>query len=649
MAQDETAQSEDAGSSRQVSRWDELWQRAKYHIRQLVRPVQPSSVPGMGAIVHDETAGVTFRVWAPHAEHVFVTGTFNGWSEWRTPLARERGNGHWSVKVPEATVGEGYKYIIHSHGQTFLRADPYASEVAGPDRHSIIHRRHFFWTPPPVSYNPPARDELVIYELHVGTFNEDPENVVGTFRSLRTCLPYLRQLGINAIELMPVAEFAGDYSWGYNPAYPFAISRTYGGRQAFKGLVEAAHKQGIAVIVDVVYNHLGPQDLDLWRFDGWHENGKGGIYFYNDWRSKTPWADTRLDYGRREVREYVRDNVFMWLETFRVDGLRWDATSYIRNAHGHDGDPGADIAAGWQMMQEINAEVRRRYPERFTIAEDMQENEWLTKSVAEGGAGFNAQWDANFVHTVREAIISTEDDQRDIEAVAAALRSRYDDDPFDRIIFTESHDEVANGKARVPEEIAPGESAGYFAKKRSILGAALVLTAPGIPMLFQGQEFLEDGWFSDQDPLDWRKAGRHRGILLLYQKLIKLRRNLEGTTRGLLGPHVNVFHTNNQEKVLAFHRWDQGGSGDDVIVVVNFGNRPRPSYTLGFPHEGLWHVRFNSDEQIYDPAFGAHTCPDVVAAPVPAVTDSAAGLDYWGNVTLAPYTVLILSQDPGKR
>ena len=628
------------------TRWQELWERAKYYARQLVRPVEPSRVPGMGAVVHEkESEGVTFRVWAPHAERVFVAGSFNDWSRWQTPLARENGNGHWSSTVPEAAPGDVYKYVIHHKGERLLRGDPYSREVAGSRQDSVIHRPTFFWTPSPVPYERPAREELVIYELHVGTFAEDPDNAVGTFRSLQARLPYLRRLGINAIELLPVAEFAGDHSWGYNPAHPFAITRTYGGQKAFKVLVEAAHAEGIAVIVDVVYNHFGPQDLDLWRFDGWHENGKGGIYFYNDWRSKTPWADTRLDYGRPEVRAYVQDNAFMWLETFRVDGLRWDATSYIRNAHGHDGDPGADIGEGWQMMQEINEAVQARLPDRIMIAEDMQENEWLTKSTADSGAGFDAQWDANFVHTVRQAIITAEDDGRDLDAVAATIGSRYDGDPFDRVIFTESHDEVANGKARVPEEIAPGDGESYFAKKRSVLGAALVLTAPGIPMLFQGQEFLADGWFTDQEPLDWRRLGRHRGLFLLYQRLIALRRNVEGTTRGLLGPHVNVFRVDNEEKVLAFHRWDQGGPGDDVIVIANFANRRQESYTVGFPHEGVWRVRFNSDEQIYDASFGDHGSLDVVAAPVPEETETGDGLNYWGNVTVAPYSALILSQD----
>ncbi|MCK7493864.1 MAG: alpha-amylase family glycosyl hydrolase [Comamonadaceae bacterium] len=109
-------------------------------------------------------------------------------------------------------------------------------------------------------------------------------------------------LGVNVVQVMPVAEFAGDYSWGYNPAHVFAVESAYGGPDAFKTFVKACHQRGLAVVLDVVYNHFGPSDLDLWRFDGWSENDKGGIYFYNDDRSSTPWGDTRPDYGREAVR-----------------------------------------------------------------------------------------------------------------------------------------------------------------------------------------------------------------------------------------------------------------------------------------------------------------------------------------------------------
>ena len=124
------------------------------------------------------------------------------------------------------------------------------------------------------------------------------------------------------IELMPVNEFAGDISWGYNPAYPYAVEEAYGGPDGLKEFIDASHGLGMGVVLDVVYNHLGPSDLDIWQFDGWQENDKGGIYFYNDYRSATPWGDTRPDYGRQEVRDYLTDNALMWVNEFHADGLQ---------------------------------------------------------------------------------------------------------------------------------------------------------------------------------------------------------------------------------------------------------------------------------------------------------------------------------------
>ncbi|HEX6387250.1 MAG TPA: alpha-amylase family glycosyl hydrolase [Anaerolineae bacterium] len=614
---------------------DRIWRA----LTKFFRPVSPSAHTGMGAIPYE--GGVAFRVWAPNADQVSVAGSFNNWSLWRTPLAHES-NGYWSVDVPQAQPGDEYQFVIRNRRYTLLRIDPYAREVSTSFQNGVIRNGHFDWGLSPFLL--PAWNEMVIYELHVGTFAEKPDGPPGDFQGVIEKLPYLRELGINVIELMPVKEFCGEFSWGYNPAHPFAVSCCYGGTSGLKELVKAAHEQGIAVILDVVYNHFGPENLSLWQFDGWHEHGMGGVYFYNDWRSETPWAHTRPDYGRPEVRQYVRDNVLMWLEEFQVDGLRWDATSYIRNARGHDGDPGANIAEGWQLMQAINAEIGGRQPWKIVIAEDLQGNEWVTEDTGNGGAGFDAQWDSNFVHPVRQAIITARDEDRDIEAVAQAIAFRYNGDVFERVIYTESHDEVANGKARVPEEIAPDDADSLFARKRSTLGAALVFTAPGIPMIFQGQEFLEDGWFDDHRSLDWGKARANAGIVELYRDLIRLRRNGDNNTRGLTGQYVNVYHVNSEDRVIAFHRRYDGGPGDDVVVVANFSHQPREGCSIGFPHAGTWRVRFNSDRKAYDERFGDQPTEDVEA-----VAGDFDGLPYQGKISIGPYSVVIFSQDRKKR
>ncbi len=589
----------------------------------------------MGAAVY--SGGTTFRVWAPHAKAVGVMGSFNEWSRTDRPLAPE-GNGYWSADVTGAGPGDEYQFVIYAGEQVFSRTDPYAQDVTSSVGNGVICDLGFDWGSD--DFRIPTWNELVIYEMHIGTFNDQPGGAPGNLDGAIDRLPYLKELGVNALQLMPPMEFAGGFSWGYNPAHLFAIESDYGGPQALKKFVKTAHQLGMAVIFDVVYNHFGPSDLELWRFDGWHENEKGGIYFYNDHRSQTPWGDTRPDYGRPEVRQFIRDNALFWLEEYRLDGLRWDATAYIRNVYGNNNNPVNDISDGWSLMQWINKEIDARQPWKISIAEDLRGNSWLTRPTDHGGAGFDSQWDGGFVHPVREAIITPDDHARNMMWLHDALTNRYDDDAFNRVIYTESHDEVANGRARVPEEIWPGKADSYYSKKRSTLGAGLVFTAPGIPMIFQGQEFLEDQWFQDVDPIDWSKMETFGGILQLYRDLIRLRKNVDRKTRGLTGQHVHVHHVNQFDKVIAFHRWEAGGPGDSVVVVANAADRAYDSYRIGFPQAGLWKVRFNSDWAGYDDSFGNQPSFDATAHP-----EARDGMPAAGNVGLGPYSVVILSQD----
>jgi len=587
---------------------------------------------GMGAIPH--AGGVGFRVWAPHAEKVSVIGSFNGWDGSTTPMQAED-NGYWYSDVAEAHIGDRYKFLLTTEKGELKRIDPYAREVTGSIGDAIVHDQNFDWQGDDFNLKP--WNELVIYELHVGTFNDQGEdNQPGTFSSVSARLGHLKKLGINVIQIMPVGEFAGDRSWGYNPAHIFSVENTYGGPVAFKQFIKRAHHEGIAVILDVVYNHLGPSDLDLWQFDGWSENNRGGIYFYNDDRAVTPWGETRPDYGRGEVRQYLLDNVFMWLEEYHIDGIRFDCTQFIRTVNGADTK---DIPEGWSLLQWINSQVALKYPGRITIAEDLQHNRWLTSDAGAGGAGFSTQWDAMFVHPIRQAVTTQADEQRSLGAIRDAICYRYNDDAFDRVIYSESHDEVANGKERVPQEINPDDPKGWYARKRSTLAAAMVFTAPGIPMIFQGQEFLEGGWFRDTVPVDWDQNSEFQGIVRLYRDLIRLRLNQGGSTRGLCGQFTQVHHLNDDRKVIAFHRWDKGGPADDVVVVANFSHEPQDGYVIGFPAVGTWKLRLNSDWNGYSNDFHSHPSTDVDTEP--GETD---GLPSYAALSIGPYSVLIFSQ-----
>lgn len=581
--------------------------------------------------------GVAFKVWAPFADRVFVIGDFN---QWKSPgiLMNRENDGIWSQLVLHATVGHEYRYIIEYQGELLSRNDPYARDLTSSVGNSIVCDTEYNWQH--TDFNMPPVDDLVIYEMHVGTFHDEPGGPPGNFYSAIDKLDHLVELGVNAIEIMPVMEFAGGFSWGYNPAYIFAVESDYGGPKALKEFIDKAHSLNLAVILDIVYNHLGPSDLGLWQFDGWQENNKGGIYFYNDWRSNTPWGETRPDFGRPMVRRFFMDNVMMWLDEFHVDGFRWDMTAFIRTVYGNDQNPSELLADGWEMMQEINNAVREQYPNKVIIAEDLHENALLTLETNDGGGGFHAQWCANFVHPVRHQLITPNDHDRDMIALKEAITYTFNNKAFERIIYTESHDEVSNGKARLPEEIWPQNADSWFSKKRSMLGAILVMTSPGIPMLFQGQEMLMDKWFTDQCPIDWNYKFNYNGIFKFYQDLTSLRRNLKNQTRGLRGESINVYHINQSDKVLAFHRWYHGGPADDVIVIINFSNIHFPLYELGIPRPGEWIIRMNTDWKKYDYSFSTETETSVFSIQQPR--DQLA---YSCRIHLPPYTAMILSQD----
>ncbi len=593
-----------------------------------------SEVAGMGANATE--TGVSFRVWAPNAQKVFVMGDFNDWDRSTIPLLQEQ-NGYWSVEVPEATAGQQYKYVLKTKAGELIKNDPYARELTNSIGNSIIHNPAFDWEGE--DFRIPDWNEMVIYELHVGTFNVKEKGKPGDFYGVIERLDYLKALGVNAIEIMPVAEFPGGHSWGYNPAHPFAVESEYGGPTGLKALVKAAHAAGIAVILDVVYNHFGPTDMDLWQFDGWQENGMGGIYFYNDWRAKTPWGDTRPDYGRAEVRQYIRDNALMWLEDYHIDGLRMDMVPYIRNVNA-DENPANDLKDGYSLIQWINSEIHNRFPGRFTVAEDLHCLDFITAPVEHGGLGYSSQWDGGFVHPIRKAIIDMHDEGRNMNAVAASITHRYNNDAFQRVIYTESHDEVSNGQARVVQEIAGQDDVNtWYAKKRATLGVALMMTAPGIPMLFQGQTILANRWFDDQDPLDWNRFSEFKGITKLHRDLIHLRLNKRGYTRGLSGQHVQILNVDNDRKLIAFHRWKDGGAGDTTVVVMNFSHQAIDNYSLTFPEEGVWKIRFNSDWEGYDSDFENYFSFDTEAV------GHCENALFVATVSIGPYSTIIYSKE----
>jgi len=574
------------------------------------------------------------------------------------PLAKEAGHTDpadttWVGTVPGVKAGDQYRYAIERGGVTREFNDPRAQQLTGfdlPDGfglpgnddkpRSVVTNSNLSMP----TFTEPTFNTMVIYEMHIGTFNK-------TFTGAIEKLDYLKGLGINTIEVLPVTQnplFSDhtppNHDWGYDPVQLFAIKSAYGRPQDFKEFVKQCHERQMAVIVDVVYNHFVENSL-LKGFGGFTPSElTRGVYFYGDDRANTGFGP-RPDFGRPQVRQYIIDNALLLLRDYNVDGLRFDDTIDIRT-YGPNHDK--VNSEGAQMLQEVNFSYRNtepNQPSKITIAEDLQSSGNITLQTPPVGLEFNSQWDDTMVNVIRDVMTKINDSDRNLGAVKDALQKKMASDVFTRVIYTENHDQVGHppGQIRLPTLIDTNDHESVFAKKRSTLAAAIMLTSPGIPMIFQGQEMLETRDFSFKMPtmVDFGRVTdpKIKGIVQMYRDLIALRRNLVGETRGLTGQNLNVFHLDSSNKTLAYHRWEIGGEGDDVVVVANFSNVPLLTLNVGFPRQGQWHVRFNSGAEVYDPSFKNGDSFDVMAN-----AGSKDGLNFNANVGIGPYSAVIFSQ-----
>jgi len=567
-------------------------------------------------------------VWAPFAQSVSVlVGEPFAWTE----TLLENTDGTWCGFVEGAKAGQSYKYKITTQsGDVIEKNDPRARQLTvSDDGVSVIIDHSYDWQGTQRPSIP--KEKQIIYELHIGTFHRPDPATTGTFESAIEKLDYLVSLGITTIELMPVTSIAMSNGWGYAPNYLFSVENSYGGRHGLLEFVKECHKRGLAVMLDVVYNHFFPE-TDLWQYDGWSENNRGGIYFYNDERGDTPWGG-RPDYGRPEVRQFILDNVAMWFTEYNIDGLRVDSTIYMRNTRGPEGGPDTEIAEAWTLLQEMTSLAHHIYPQALLAAEDSSVNDALTRPVDQGGAGFDAQWGLAFPHTIRAALGLEQAEYGN--SLSGELDHSYSSGSFAKVIFSDSHDTAANGSVRLNEAASPGNAGSIAARHRSLLANAITLTAPGIPLLLQGGEFLQGGSFNDWQMLEWDRTEQFSGIVLAHQHLINLRKDTYANTTGLTGENINVFHEDLACQVLAYHRWKDGGLRDDVIILINFSDQLLRSYELYFPVAGTWHVRFNSSWKGYSPDFS-----DVFIANVMTDDSSKATVDLPGQ------GIIILAQDP---
>lgn len=596
-----------------------------------------SARPGMGAIPYAGASGtgVTFRVWAGTATNVSVVGSFNGWNANANPLVLES-NGVWSADVTAARAGDQYKYVMNG---TIWRRDPRSARVVhAGDTDSIVYD-HAAYAWQSGGFVPPPLESMVMYELHVGTYNDLNPNGGGSasLDDARERLDHLVELGVNAVTVMPITEFPGTHSWGYNPTDLYAVDNlTYGGPDAFKRFVDAAHLRGIAVILDIVHNHYGSGDLpgdlqfSLWEYDGQPGALGGGMYFYQEAdKANTLWGP-RPDYSRPQVRDFIKDNVRMWLRDYRVDGFRWDATKYIRS----DGN-GTAIADGVSLLREVNNLIASEFSNKISIAEDLDQLA-STTAPTPGGLGFDSDWHTEIHHALTEEIAKTGgiSTNRILDALNFGNHTR-------RLIYTESHDEAGhpyNDQVRVPVTMDPSDPDSQLARRKSLLAAGLMMTAPGIPMLFQGQEFLTQVPFYDTNSIHWQLTNTYAGILRAYQDLVRLRTDAHDLSGGLTGAYVNAWtqplaFTNGS--LFTMHRRNGGGVGDDVFVVANLSGRAIVGDWLTWPATGQWYAVFNSDDPRYSADFTGVGYADAFVFP-----------DFRGPVSIGPWSLMVFARAP---
>jgi maltooligosyltrehalose trehalohydrolase len=582
--------------------------------------------PSLGATYTTDNR-CRFRLWAPLAKSIAVRLLD---PEERIIEMEAQEDGFYQVTVEDVAPGTRYFYRIDGEKD---RPDPTSrfqpEGVHGP---SQVVSANFDWEDACWSGIP--LQQYIIYELHVGTFT--PE---GTFDAIIPALESLKELGVTAIEIMPVAQFPGARNWGYDGVHLFAVQDSYGGPEGFKRLINACHKLGLAVVLDVVYNHLGAEGNYLWDY---------GPYFTD--RYKTPWGSSvNFDGpGSDQVRRFFIENAVYFLREFHVDALRLDAIHAM-----------LDFSAG-TFLEEMAAVVEREAVHLnrnvYLIAESDLNNARVVRSRENHGYGLDAQWCDDFHHSLHvlltgESLGYYQDfydptGAEPLQYLAKALTEGYvysgqyapsrgcrhgnssRDIPAHRfVVCIQNHDQVGNRME--------GERISALASwPRIKLGAAMLLLSPFVPMLFMGEEYGESApflyfisftdaeltravregrrkEFSDfmqhgepPDPFaeetfqrsklnpELANKGKHKELRDFYRALIQLRKSVPALmhlSKDHMQLHSYEVHADQGEQLLLLQRWHEG---DEIVALFNFGKEP---ITLPLPiPTGQWVKRIDS-------------------------------------------------------
>jgi 1,4-alpha-glucan branching enzyme len=593
-------------------------------------PVGATLVPG----------GATFRLWAPAAQQVFVlTGPSIPAAEQPdfTPSQSDAmftlGDGSWGAFVPGLVEGANYRFWVVGSGSTGYKRDPRARELgtvpAYPNCDCLVRSPNSYpWHD--AGFRAPEFRDLIQYQLHIGVFyaidgqGRDKRRGVGKFLDLLDRVDYLRDLGINAVQLLPIQEYPSETSRGYNgldlysPEMdyqvadaaelgrylqkanallarhglpPLGIDHLRPGPNQLKCVIDAFHLAGIAVLFDLVFNHAGPgfNDQSLWFLDRQPFGDDNRSLYFTDHQ----WVGGRIfAYRNDNVRQFLIDNASQCLEEFHIDGIRYDEVTVI------------DADGGGRFCQDLSATARFVKPQAIQIAEYWGEDRAAAIRPPPDGLGFDAAWGDKLRDGIRTAIAQASNGRDafvDIGALAASLDTPSGFGTAWRVVnCVENHDIVYDGNGpRIAALADPSNPRSWYARSRARLAAGLLLAARGIPMLFMGAEFLEDKQWSDDTNFHahlliwWDGLNSDRAMqdyLRFCRDLIWLRRN----NPALRSESLRVSASDNIDRVIALHRWVEG-VGEEVLFVANLQESNRFGYRIGFPGGGRWREVFNGD------------------------------------------------------
>jgi 1,4-alpha-glucan branching enzyme len=559
---------------------------------------------GAHPLQRDGVDGVAFVVWAPNARRVSVVGDFNGWDARRHPM-RRRGPGSWELFIPHVTGGDHYKFdIIGPKGEHLpQKSDPlaFAAEMR-PKTASVVFDEAHIPRPRPAPDGINARSAPIsIYEVHLGSWRRKGNNEWLSYRELAEQLPrYAHDLGFTHIEFLPVSEHPFDGSWGYQPTGLYAPTSRFGGPEDFAVLVDACHREGLAVMLDWVPGHFPDDPHGLGNFDGTalyeHANPLQGRHL--------DWGTLIYNYGRTEVVNFLVSNALFWLERYGIDGLRVDAVAsmlyldysrpageWVPNRFG-----GRENLDAIEFLRRFNTEVFARFPQATTAAEESTAWPQVSRPVEYGGLGFGYKWNMGWMHDTLN-YISKDPIHRKFHHGDILFGLHY---AFsENFILPLSHDEVVHGKRSILGRM-PGDDWQRFANLRAYY--AFMFGHPGKKLMFMGCEFGQEHEWNHDRSLDWHllEQDRHAGIQSLIRDLNWLYRELPALHELDCDPLGFEWVVTDDANGNVF-AWIRKGRDARArcLVVANFSPNVYYNYRVHVPFAGTWREVLNSDSAHY--------------------------------------------------